>query len=153
MQDLCLIPEVPFYLHGPGGLIEFVHKRLRENGHMVIVVAEGAGQELMAESMGSLDKLNDASGNKLLLDVGLWLCQNLKVRRSFIATREICFSFLDTTVESKVLDLTSVYFDENVRLCFCFHLVLTSITLKDHLIINFGIDIAGTFHEGIQGAA
>ena len=50
---------------------------------MVIVVAEGAGQELIAESMGSLDKLNDASGNKLLLDVGLWLCQNLKVRGSF----------------------------------------------------------------------
>lgn len=80
MQDLCLIPEVPFYLHGPGGLIEFVHHRLRENGHMVIVVAEGAGQELMAETMGSLDKMNDASGNKLLLDVGLWLCNHLKVR-------------------------------------------------------------------------
>jgi 6-phosphofructokinase 1 len=83
MQDLCLIHEVPFYLHGPGGLIEFVHQRLRESGHMVIVVAEGAGQELIAESMGSLDKLNDASGNKLLLDVGLWLCQNLKVRGKF----------------------------------------------------------------------
>jgi 6-phosphofructokinase 1 len=79
MQDLCLIPEVPFYLEGPGGLYEFVKQRLRENGHMVIVVAEGAGQELMAESMGSHDNLIDASGNRLLLDVGLWLCQNLKV--------------------------------------------------------------------------
>ncbi|CAM6036665.1 unnamed protein product [Sphagnum compactum] len=76
--DLCLIPEVPFYLEGPGGLYEFVEQRLRENGHMVIVVAEGAGQELMAESMGSHDNLIDASGNRLLLDVGLWLCQNLK---------------------------------------------------------------------------
>lgn len=83
MQDLCLIPEVPFYLLGPGGLIEYVHHRLKENGHMVIVVAEGAGQELIAESMGSFKNLNDASGNKLLLDVGLWLCQNLKVRVSF----------------------------------------------------------------------
>uniref|UniRef100_A0A7I4B1S1 ATP-dependent 6-phosphofructokinase n=1 Tax=Physcomitrium patens TaxID=3218 RepID=A0A7I4B1S1_PHYPA len=77
-DDLCLIPEVPFYLLGPGGLIEYVHHRLKENGHMVIVVAEGAGQELIAESMGSFKNLNDASGNKLLLDVGLWLCQNLK---------------------------------------------------------------------------
>jgi 6-phosphofructokinase 1 len=76
--DLCLVPEVPFYLHGPGGLIEFVHQRLRENGHMVIVVAEGAGQELIAESMNTSENLNDASGNRLLLDVGLWLCQNLK---------------------------------------------------------------------------
>jgi 6-phosphofructokinase len=79
VQDLCLIPEVPFYMDGPGGLLEFAKQRLRENGHMVIVVAEGAGQELMAESMGSLDKLSDASGNRLLLDVGLWLCQHLKV--------------------------------------------------------------------------
>ncbi|CAM6042580.1 unnamed protein product [Sphagnum compactum] len=76
--DLCLVPEVPFYLDGPGGLNEFAKQRLRENGHMVIVVAEGAGQELIAESVGSFDKLSDASGNRLLLDVGLWLCQKLK---------------------------------------------------------------------------
>lgn len=74
-----MIPEVPFFMEGPGGLNEFVRRRLRDSGHMVIVVAEGAGQELIAESMGSLDKLSDASGNKLLLDVGLWLCQTLKV--------------------------------------------------------------------------
>ncbi|CAK9231594.1 unnamed protein product [Sphagnum troendelagicum] len=76
--DLCLIPEVPFYLDGPGGLYEFVDQRLHESGHMVIVVAEGAGQELIAESMGSHDNLVDPSGNPLLLDVGLWLSENLK---------------------------------------------------------------------------
>ena len=70
---------MPFYMEGPGGLIEFVRKRLRQNGHMVIVVAEGAGQELMAESTGDIHKLKDASGNKLLLDVGLWLSNTLKV--------------------------------------------------------------------------
>lgn len=74
-----MIPEVPFYLEGPGGLTEFARKRLRENGHMVIVVAEGAGQELMAESAKEVNKNMDASGNKLLLDVGLWLCSTLKV--------------------------------------------------------------------------
>jgi 6-phosphofructokinase 1 len=81
MQDLCLIPEVPFYMHGRGGIIEYVQRRLKESGHMVIVVAEGAGQELIAESLESQNKLSDASGNKLLLDVGLWLCQNLKVMK------------------------------------------------------------------------
>uniref|UniRef100_A0A1D1Y4G8 ATP-dependent 6-phosphofructokinase n=1 Tax=Anthurium amnicola TaxID=1678845 RepID=A0A1D1Y4G8_9ARAE len=75
--DCCLIPESPFYLEGPGGLFEFIEKRLKENGHMVLVVAEGAGQELIAESMRSMDK-QDASGNKLLLDVGLWLSQKIK---------------------------------------------------------------------------
>jgi len=81
MQDLCLIPEVPFYMHGRGGIIEYVQRRLKESCHMVIVVAEGAGQELIAESLESQNKLSDASGNKLLLDVGLWLCQNLKVMK------------------------------------------------------------------------
>ncbi|CAN0900008.1 ATP-dependent 6-phosphofructokinase 3 [Linum grandiflorum] len=72
--DCCLIPESPFYLKGEGGLFEFVEKRLKEDGHMVIVIAEGAGQELLAESQ----QMTDASGNKLLQDVGLWLSQNIK---------------------------------------------------------------------------
>ncbi|KAJ7559168.1 hypothetical protein O6H91_04G072800 [Diphasiastrum complanatum] len=76
--DCCLIPEVPFYVEGEGGLYEFVQNRLRENGHVVIVVAEGAGQELMEQSMKWFGGGIDASGNRLLLDVGLWLCQNLK---------------------------------------------------------------------------
>ncbi|MCO5554410.1 hypothetical protein L7F22_007940 [Adiantum nelumboides] len=78
--DLCLIPEVPFYLEGEGGLYDFVGKRLRENGHMVIVLAEGAGQELV-NSIESV-KARDASGNQLLLDTGLWLSRKLKDRYS-----------------------------------------------------------------------
>ncbi|RDX91132.1 ATP-dependent 6-phosphofructokinase 3, partial [Mucuna pruriens] len=76
--DCCLIPESPFYLEGPGGLFEFAEKRLKENGHMVIVIAEGAGQELVSESIQSMHK-QDASGNKLLQDVGLWISQKIKV--------------------------------------------------------------------------
>lgn len=77
-QDLCLIPESPFYLDGHGGLLEFIEKRIKEFGHMVIVVAEGAGQDLIAQDMKSMNT-KDASGNKLLLDVGLWLSQKIKV--------------------------------------------------------------------------
>lgn len=77
-QDCCLIPESPFHLEGKGGLLAFIERRLKENGHMVIVVAEGAGQELITESMRSMDH-QDASGNKLLLDVGLWLSHKIKV--------------------------------------------------------------------------
>ncbi|KAE8714122.1 ATP-dependent 6-phosphofructokinase 7 [Hibiscus syriacus] len=65
--DCCLIPESPFYLEGPGGLFEYIERQLKENGHMVIVIAEGAGQELLSESMESMT-LEDASGNKLLKD-------------------------------------------------------------------------------------
>lgn len=45
---------------------------------MVIVIAEGAGQELLAESLQSTDQ-KDASGNKLLRDVGLWISHKIKV--------------------------------------------------------------------------
>ncbi|CAL5366766.1 unnamed protein product [Camellia sinensis] len=76
--DCCLIPESPFYLEGQGGLFEFVEQRLKENGHMVIVLAEGAGQEYVAQSMHVVDG-KDASGNRLLLDVGLWLTQKIKL--------------------------------------------------------------------------
>ncbi|KAK4590842.1 hypothetical protein RGQ29_021150 [Quercus rubra] len=75
--DCCLIPESPFYLEGPGGLFEFIEKRLKEHGHMVIVMAEGAGQELLSESIHANDQ-QDASGNKLLNDVGLWISQRIK---------------------------------------------------------------------------
>ena len=76
--DCCLIPESPFYLDGEGGLFEYIEKQLKENGHMVIVIAEGAGQELLSESKQSRNQ-QDASGNKLLQDVGLWISQRIKV--------------------------------------------------------------------------
>ncbi|WOK98556.1 ATP-dependent 6-phosphofructokinase 6 [Canna indica] len=94
--DCCLIPESPFYLEGKGGLFEYIEKRLKENGHMVIVVAEGAGQDLIAESMKSMGN-EDASGNKLLLDVGLWLSQRIK---NYFTSREkmaINLKYIDPT--------------------------------------------------------
>ncbi|KAL0456653.1 UNVERIFIED_CONTAM: ATP-dependent 6-phosphofructokinase, partial [Sesamum latifolium] len=78
--DCCLIPESPFYLEGEGGLFEYMNKRLKQNGHMVIVIAEGAGQELLAEK-----NEQDASGNKLLQDVGLWISQQIKRLTQYFA--------------------------------------------------------------------
>lgn len=73
--DCCLIPESPFYLEGKGGLYEFMERRLKESGHMVLVIAEGAGQELLTDCRHE----QDASGNRLLKDVGLWISQMIKV--------------------------------------------------------------------------
>ncbi|XBH97326.1 hypothetical protein VPH35_127011 [Triticum aestivum] len=92
--DCCLIPESPFYLEGEGGLFKYIEKRLKENGHMVIVVAEGAGQKLIAENMKEMGQ--DASGNALLLDVGLWLSQ--KINEHFKKNK--------TTINLKYIDPT-----------------------------------------------
>ena len=43
--NFCLIPEVPFTLDG---FLSALKQRLEQRGHAVIVVAEGAGQELLA---------------------------------------------------------------------------------------------------------
>ncbi|KAI3416958.1 PFK domain-containing protein [Psidium guajava] len=94
--DCCLIPESPFYLEGPGGLFEYIERRLKENGHMVIVIAEGAGQELLAESMHSMEQA-DASGNKLLQDVGLWISQKIKDHFSRMQKMAINLKYIDPT--------------------------------------------------------
>ncbi|KAK9014127.1 hypothetical protein V6N11_005296 [Hibiscus sabdariffa] len=94
--DCCLIPESPFYLEGPGGLFEYIEKRLKEYGHMVIVVAEGAGQELLSENTRTLDKM-DASGNKQLQDVGLWLSQKIKDHFSKKQKMTINLKYIDPT--------------------------------------------------------
>jgi len=68
--NFCLIPEQPFRLEGPNGLFAALEKRFR-NGktHTVIVVAEGAGQEMFKD----VPDVRDASGNILKKDIGEYL--------------------------------------------------------------------------------
>ena len=63
--DLCLIPEVPIVLDGPNGCLPHIRRRVKEQGYAVVVVAEGAGEELMGASSET-----DASGNKKLPKIG-----------------------------------------------------------------------------------
>lgn len=71
--DVVLIPESPFVLEGENGLYEVVERRLQKQGHAVIVVAEGAGQDLFEEK----DIERDASGNRKLNDIGRFLGDQL----------------------------------------------------------------------------
>jgi 6-phosphofructokinase 1 len=66
--NFCFIPEVPLELEGPRGFLPALKRRLEAREHAVVVVAEGAGQHLLAEKAGT-----DASGNKKLADVGVFL--------------------------------------------------------------------------------
>ena len=68
--DFCLIPEVPFTLDG---LFTALKQRLEQRGHAVIVVAEGAGQELF----GATGE-RDASGNIKYGDIGTFLRDRIK---------------------------------------------------------------------------
>ena len=46
--DVCLIPEVPFQLHGEKGLLNYLEHLVQRKGHCVVCVAEGAGQVNLA---------------------------------------------------------------------------------------------------------
>jgi len=45
--DICLIPEFPFEMDGPDGLLNYVKRRVQSKGYCVIVAAEGAGNSHM----------------------------------------------------------------------------------------------------------
>ena len=67
--NFVLIPEVPFRLDGPRGFLASLERRLAEREHAVIVVAEGAGQDLCGDSTLPTSS-TDASGNLRLKDIG-----------------------------------------------------------------------------------
>lgn len=69
--NFVLIPEEPFDLDGERGLFKALEKRLKDRGHCLILVAEGAGQDLLRK--GAQAASTDASGNPKLMDIGYFL--------------------------------------------------------------------------------
>jgi 6-phosphofructokinase 1 len=63
--NFCLVPEVPFDLDR---FLRALQQRIERRGHAVIVVAEGAGQDLLRPPQGT-----DASGNAKYGDIGVFL--------------------------------------------------------------------------------
>jgi 6-phosphofructokinase 1 len=63
--NFCLIPEVPFTLER---FLAALAQRVDRRGHAVVVVAEGAGQDLM-----TAQDERDASGNVRFGDIGVFL--------------------------------------------------------------------------------
>ncbi|MCM1320899.1 MAG: ATP-dependent 6-phosphofructokinase [Bacteroides sp.] len=70
--NFCLIPEVPFDIDGEQGFLAALERRLETRHHAVVVAAEGAGQQLLRTT----DE-KDASGNKKLGDIGVYLKEKI----------------------------------------------------------------------------
>jgi 6-phosphofructokinase 1 len=87
--NFVLIPEVSFRLDGEHGFLKELEQRLRQRKHAVIVLAEGACQDLMEADLGT-----DASGNKKLGDAGLFL--KSKIEEYFKSIKmEINLKYMD----------------------------------------------------------
>ncbi|MCR4676995.1 MAG: ATP-dependent 6-phosphofructokinase [Sphaerochaetaceae bacterium] len=71
--NFCLIPENPFDLDGPNGLLSHLKRRLEDRDHAVILVAEGAGQDIVPAT-----GLKDASGNTRFTDIGVFLKEKIE---------------------------------------------------------------------------
>jgi 6-phosphofructokinase 1 len=88
--NYVLIPEVPFAIDGDRGFLAHLTKRVRARGHAVIVVAEGAGQDVVPADEAGVD----ASGNKKLHDIGIFLRK--RIADHFAAERlELNLKYID----------------------------------------------------------
>jgi 6-phosphofructokinase 1 len=71
--NFTLIPESPFELEGDNGFLPCLKRRILNRAHAVIVVAEGAGQDLFEQCEAGAD----ASGNVKLQDIGPFLREKI----------------------------------------------------------------------------
>ena len=74
--NFVLVPEVPFDIDGEHGFLKALEKRLLERNHALVVVAEGAGEDIM--KLEHTEKNVDASGNVKFGDIGVYLRDRIK---------------------------------------------------------------------------
>jgi 6-phosphofructokinase 1 len=72
--NFTLVPEVPFKLEGPNGFLTALKNRILDRAHALVVVAEGAGQDLLEQD--GIER--DASGNIKIQDIGPFLREKIE---------------------------------------------------------------------------
>lgn len=72
--NFTLVPEVPFKLDGPKGFLAALRDRILIRSHALVVVAEGAGQDLLEKT----EIQRDASGNVIIKDIGLFMRERIE---------------------------------------------------------------------------
>ena len=80
--DLVLVPEVPIVLEGPDSILSFLRSRVKEQGFAVVVVAEGAGEEILGVS-----DIVDEGGNRARPQIGEFISK--AIAEHFISFGEV----------------------------------------------------------------
>ena len=101
--NFVLVPEIPIRLDGPKGFLAALHRRIVERHHAVVVVAEGAGQDLLTPETGV-----DKSGNKLKADIGPFLRDRIqayfKAQKTDVSLKYIDPSYIIRSVPANSQD-------------------------------------------------
>jgi 6-phosphofructokinase 1 len=128
--NYCLVPEVPFALEGEGGFLQSLERRLEAKRHAVVVVAEGAGQELVC---GPGEQKKDASGNLRLGDIGVFLQDRIK---AYFADRgrEVPVRYIDPSYTIRSLPANST--DSQVCLVLGQHAVHAGMAGRTDLVVG-----------------
>ena len=105
--NFVLVPEIPLRLDGPKGFLAALHRRMVERHHAVVVVAEGAGQDLLEQETG-----RDKSGNRLKADVGVFLRDRIAAYFKEKGT-EVALKYIDPSYVIRSVPANS----QDARLC------------------------------------
>jgi len=124
--NFCLIPEVPFKLEV---FLKALQRRLENRGHAVIVVAEGAGQDLMEKSFDQ-----DASGNIRLNDIGIFLREKIREYFSKIGM-EINLKYIDPSYTIRSMPANA--FDSSFCLLLGHHAVHAGMAGRSGMVVGY----------------
>lgn len=109
LVDICLVPELPFELQGPKGLYESVVARVKEQGHCVVVVAEGAEEGLINpnEHITKVEKRDD-SNNLIYDDIGKFLKEAIVNHAKDKHSLSLTLKYIDPTYAIRSVPANSV---------------------------------------------
>jgi 6-phosphofructokinase 1 len=124
--NFCLVPEAPFTLKG---FLRALKDRLQRRGHAVIVVGEGAGQNLMGKT-GE----RDASGNIRFSDIGLFLKESINGYFKKIGM-EVNLKYIDPSYTIRSLPANPR--DSVFCLLLGRHAVHAGMTGRTHMVVGF----------------
>jgi 6-phosphofructokinase 1 len=124
--DFCLIPEVPFTL---SGFLSALQRRIERRSHAVIVVAEGAGQDLMPKT-----EARDASGNLRLGDIGVHLREAIQDHFQSINTA-IVLKYIDPSYAIRSVPATA--HDSAFCLLLGHNAVHAGMTGRTNMVVSF----------------
>jgi len=128
--NYCLVPETPFALDGEGGFLQSLERRLEAKRHAVVVVAEGAGQELVR---GPGEQKRDASGNVRLGDIGVFLRDRIKAYFTERG-REVPVRYIDPSYTIRSLPANST--DSQVCLVLGQHAVHAGMAGRTDMVVG-----------------